>query len=438
VTTAAANKGVGLIQKRLAMVGITGLVAVTALAGQSQEPFRTAVDFVTTDVIVRKDGQFVADLRQDEFRLYEDDVPQAVTLFEPVIGGRSLGNLVAMTPTPSGLLAESLILPTSGPAVLAGRLFMIFIDDLHFQPSATPAVRDLLRKVRDTLIHDDDLVAFVSSGRSSIALSPSYDYDQRRFNEAIDRTIGSADSPDEILAGAEAESAEGPQGLRYNAHVAFQTVYDTIDQLASITDRRKIFIYVSNGYNFNPFTESRFQKIKDAYANAEFFTGGIDVNDETSLTEFDERESLREEEYRKRTAFSFAELTNELVQIERAAQRANVTFYPIDPRGMIPYGDARTTAAITYNDWRDNFQTQINSLRVLAEGTGGFCVCGMNDFNGGLSRIDAETSDFYRIGYTSNNSDPRQVRRSIRIEITRPGLDEPVYRREYTIRRSDR
>jgi hypothetical protein len=75
---------------------------------------------------------------------------------------------------------------------------------------------------------------------------------------------------------------------------------------------------------------------------------------------------------------------------------------------------------------------------VLAEGTGGFCVCETNDIDGGLRRIDAETSDFYRIGYTSSNPDPLQIRRQIRIEVTRSGVDDLIYRREYTLPRPRR
>ena len=49
-------------------------------AGQSQTPaqptFRVSVDLVTTDVIVRdqKSDQFVADIKADEFEVYEDGV----------------------------------------------------------------------------------------------------------------------------------------------------------------------------------------------------------------------------------------------------------------------------------------------------------------------------------------------------------------------------
>ena len=421
----------------LALMASPALWATTPVTGQDQTPFRASIDFVTTDVIVRQDGKFLPGLREDEFRVFEDDVLQTITLFEPRIGGRSLGNLVATSTQPAA--REGLILPAKQPTTdTSGRLFMIFIDDLHFQPSATLQVRDLLRRIRDTLIHENDLVGFVSSGRSSIELDPAYDFDHKRFNEAIDRTMGSAETPDELVEGANMESAEGPAGLRYNAHVAFRTAHDLIGEMASIRDRRKVFIYVSNGYHFNPFSDARLQKIQDDYDNSEYFTGAVNPDDEESVEDYDERHSLREAEYNKRTQFSFADLTNELAQIERAAQRANVTFYPLDPRGLIPVGDARTQATIGYNDWRDYFQTQVDSLRVLAEGTGGFCVCETNDIDGGLRRIDAETSDFYRIGYTSSNPDPLQIRRQIRIEVTRSGVDDLIYRREYTLPRPRR
>lgn len=420
---------------RLLLVTWAALAATVVVAGQNQSAFRATVDFVTTDVIVRQDGKFVPGLREDEFRVYEDDVLQTITLFEPRIGGRSLGNLATASAASRGPVREGLVLPTARPPVAdsSGRLFMIFIDDLHLQPANTLVTRELLRKVRDTLVKDNDLVGFVSSGRSSIALDPAYDADHRRFNDVINRVIGAGATPDEIVQDANAESAEGPQGLRYNSHVAFKTVFSLIDQMAPVTDRRKVFLYVSNGYTFNPFADARLQQVKDAYANAEFFTGNVDLESEESVKDYQERESLRTNEYNKRTVFTHADLINELAQVERAAQRANVTFYPIDPRGQLITGDLRVRSQISLNDWRDYFQTQIMSLKVLAEGTGGFCICEMNDFEGGLRRIDAETSDFYRIGYSSNNKDTRRARRMIRIEVTRPGLEAPIYRREYTI-----
>ena len=86
-------------------------------------------------------------------------------------------------------------------------------------------------------------------------------------------------------------------------------------------------------------------------------------------------------------------------------------------------------------DWRDYITTQTNSLRVLGEETGGFCICQTNDYRKGLQRIDAETSDYYMIGYTSSNPDPFKIQRSIKITVNRPAVSQLVYRDTYTIPR---
>lgn len=428
---------------KLGMGLIPVLLLVTGVSGQNQgQPFRATVDFVSTDVIVRKDGKFVPDLKESDFRVYEDGVLQKVTVFEPIIGGRSMGNLATTSAANRPkVVREGLIIPQARINTdSSGRLFIIFIDDLHFPASATPQVKDVLKKIRDTVVHDNDLVGFVSSGHSSIEINPSYDFEHRRFDEAIKKTMGSASTATDIIEGATYETAEGPVGLRYNAHVAFKTAYGMIDQLAPMTDRRKVFLYVSNGYDFNPLTRSRYETLKNQYAEQDS-AGGVDPNDESQEAKDAQqsRDTLREEEYNKRTQFSFADLTNEIAQLARAAQRANITFYPIDPRGLIAGGElAEMRHNVAYADWRDMHMTQISSLKVLAEETGGFCLCESNDLEAMLRRVDAETSDYYRIGYTSSNPDPLKLRRVIKIEVIRPGLEEPTYRKEYTLPRPRR
>jgi hypothetical protein len=54
--------------------------APAAQAPAGQPTFRVSVDLVTTDVIVRdqRNDQFVADLKPDEFEVYEDGVKQQI------------------------------------------------------------------------------------------------------------------------------------------------------------------------------------------------------------------------------------------------------------------------------------------------------------------------------------------------------------------------
>jgi hypothetical protein len=59
---------------------------------------------------------------------------------------------------------------------------------------------------------------------------------------------------------------------------------------------------------------------------------------------------------------------------------------------------------------------------VLAENTGGIAVVNQNDFDKALKRIDAETSDYYVLGYYSSNPDPLRRTRRIELRTTRPNV----------------
>jgi len=85
---------------------------------------------------------------------------------------------------------------------------------------------------------------------------------------------------------------------------------------------------------------------------------------------------------------------------------------------------------VEYSAW---VRTTQDSLRVLAEETGGIAVVNQNDFDKALKRIDAETSDYYMLGYYSSNPDPLKRTRKIEVKVTRPGLNV-ISRTSYTLR----
>ena len=92
--------------KWLGRIAIPMLAATTVLSAQTQTPqsqttFRGRSDYVTTDVIVRDSrGQFVPNLRPEDFEVLEDGVLQTITHFEPIIPTRS--RLQNRSPTGSG------------------------------------------------------------------------------------------------------------------------------------------------------------------------------------------------------------------------------------------------------------------------------------------------------------------------------------------------
>src|SRR5881227_846922 len=197
-----------------------------AKPAQPQKPtFTVRIDLVTNDVIVRDEkGNFVPDLKKDEFEIFEDGVKQDITSMTVVTGGR-VTNLLAPPPPPP---PEGIILPpTRTVNDASGRIFLFFVDDLHMDFHNTGRIRDLFKRIEKNLLHDGDQWAMVSSGPSSIAIDMTYD--RNRFEEAIKKIAGNGLKPGDIIQGP--SGAEGPSEVRYRAHVACSTVNDILSNL---------------------------------------------------------------------------------------------------------------------------------------------------------------------------------------------------------------
>jgi VWFA-related protein len=367
----------------------------------AQQPhFATRVDLVSADVIARDNsGQFVSDLKKEDFEVWEDGVKQEVMSFTMVHGGR-VYNVAAPPPPPA---QEGIILPTTARPVAdtAGRILLFFVDDLHLDFRNTGRIRELFKKIRQNLLHDGDMWGMVSTGPSSIAIDMTYD--PKRFDEAMNKISGNGLKPSDIIEGP--QGAEGPSEVRYRAHVAFSTAYDLMKNMEQVQNRRKALVYVSNGYDFNPFPEAR---------AGQATIPGTTVNQMASQGYMDPFTNQSNE-------FADADLARELSELTRAANRANVTIYSIDPRGLVGGPDLdENVDPVAYQNMVRKTQ---DSLRVIADETGGIAVVNQNDFDKALKRIDAETSDYYVLGYYSSNPDPTKRNRRVEIKVHRPNVN---------------
>jgi VWFA-related protein len=398
-----------------------------AAPAPQQPTFRVSVDLVTTDVIVRhqRTDQFVADLKPEEFEVYEDGVKQDIVSLVLTHGGRVYN---VQTPPPAPV-QEGIILPTNRPTNdAAGRVFLIFIDDLHLSFQSTPRTRDLIKRMLRLLVHDGDMFGIVSTGYSSI--SEQLTYDRQVLDSAISRITGGGLRAKEIIEGM--QGSQGPTELRHRAHVAFSTAYDLMRNLERLQNRRKAVIYISSGYDFNPFEQSRLEE----QARRMGLDRQTDNGDGTSngSTQSLADQLLTDPFYRLQQSsqlLSEADLIRELAELTRAANRANATIYTIDPRGLVAGQDLDDE--VPTQEWNAYVRDTQDSLRVLAEETGGIAVVNQNDFDKALKRIDNETSDYYVLGYYSSNPDPLRRTRRVEIRTTRPDLS--VWSRgEYTLR----
>jgi VWFA-related protein len=386
---------------------IQSLESPAVLGQQGQPTFRASVDLVTTDVIIRDQrGQFIADLKTGDLEVYEDGVKQDIASLTMIHGGRQYN--VQSLPTPA---REGLIVPPSRPASdTAGRIFLIVLDDFHLEPSSTPKVREIAKQILRTLIHEGDMFGIVSTGYSSI--SEPLTYDRQVLESAISRMTGGGLTSEEIIKGA--QGSQGPTELRHRAHVAFSTAYELMKNLEKVQNRRKAVIYISNGYDFNPFQASR--------------------TEEQALRQHVEAADLQNDPFfrtqQSSQLLAEADLVQELAELTRAANRANATIYTLDPRGLAAGPDVDSD--IKTPEWGDHLRTSQDSLRVLAEETGGFAIVNQNNFAGALKRIDNETSDYYVLGYYSSNPDPLKRTRQIEVKTTRANTTV-FYRKSYTV-----
>ncbi|MBZ5557058.1 MAG: VWA domain-containing protein [Acidobacteriia bacterium] len=405
--------------------------APPAASGEQEKPtFKIQVDLVTQDIVVKDDkGNFIPDLKKEDFEIYEDGLKQDISSMTVVTGGR-VTNVLAPPPPPP---PEGIILPPTRPKNdVSGRIFVFFVDDLHLQFHNTGRVRDLFKRISKELVHEGDMFGIVSSGPSSIAVDMTYD--KSRLDEAIKKIAGSELKPTDIINGP--SGAEGPSEVRYRAHVAFSTINDLLTNLEQVHNRRKALIYVSDGYDFNPFQDARLGLMdpNSPFAQNEFARTQNQIqaqqNSDSGGSAAPGTDPFTQQQKQSET-FADADLARELGEVTRQANRANVTMYTIDPRGLVGMGDI--DEQVDPQQWNEYIRKSQDSLRVIAEETGGVAVVNQNDFSKALKRIDAETSDYYVLGFYSKNPDATKRRRQIEVKVARKGA-QIWSRKEYVLK----
>ena len=414
----------------LAAMSLVGVVGALAMAAPQQPPiraFRTGIDLTSvTATVTDKDGRLVTGLPREAFEIYEDGVRQDIVSLTLSHGGRVNNVLVA----PPAAAPEGIILPPPRAASdVSGRVFLFFVDDLHVEFGNTGRLRDLFKRISKDLVHDGDMFGIVSSGPSSIAVDMTYD--KRRLDEAVKKMTGNELKPSDIISDAIGLGA--PAEVAYRAHTAFSTVNDVLKQLEQLHNRRKAIVYVSDGYDFNPFQDSRLGLMdsnspfqQNPFTTLQNQTSTADENANRGVDPFTEQQKQSAE-------FSDADLASELGELTRAANRANATIYTIDPRGLVAGGDLGEQ--VDPSQWSAYIQKSQDSLRTLADETGGIAVVNQNDFDKALKRIDADASDYYVLGYYSKNPDPTKRRRAISVKATKGGATlNVVSRKEYVLK----
>src|SRR5438874_525428 len=138
------------MRKRATIVAASAFLALSVLgtraqqSAQSQPTFRAGINYIELPVrVTDRQGNFVRDLKQADFQVFEDGWKQDISIF----------NLVDVPPPDP---KKPMVLPDAGTAAAApfvlhegdsveGRVYLFVLDDYHILPQYSFRVKSIVQ-----------------------------------------------------------------------------------------------------------------------------------------------------------------------------------------------------------------------------------------------------------------------------------------------------
>ena len=422
------------------------LVALT-LVGQNPPPdqrptFKTEANYVRVDVFPTRDDQPILDLRQDEFDVLEDGVPQKIDTFEHVVV-RAAGP--QETRHEPNTVAESRAALENPRA----RVFVVFLDVYHVEVGGSHNIRKPLIDTLNRIIGQDDLVGVMTPEMSAndVAFArrtTTIEGMLTKYWTWGERDKISLKDPEEEQylqcypgIGPTRQCPDDDRGVakemiyRRREKVTIDAMEDLVRFLRGAREERKAVIAITDGwrlYRPNPALERRLgcQVPTTPPVLTDPRTGKLTTRDSRNPYGATVGDCDRD-----RMNLARIDNADEFRRILDEANRANTSFYPVDPRGlavfdeqiMPPIGDSvnRSAPMVPPSVDANLLRTRLESLRTLAEATDGIAVINSNDLNRGLRRIVDDLTSYYLLGYYSSGKLDGKFH-SITVRVKRPGV----------------
>ena len=384
----------------LAQVLVLALLGPSLPAQETDYVFRSKTEIVLVNVTVRdRNGNFVRDLKAEDFTVLEDTKPQKVLSFDlentdaavtgDVAQVKVLGQSVAAQPATQNPAANQ------ANAFKDRRLVVLFFDLSSMEPEEIERSAKAAQDYVDKQMVAADLVAIVSLG-NSIAVDQDFTADRAALKKILQSfNAGSGQGFEAGDTGTTEGTAETAQPFTvddtefniFNTDRRLEAIRSVARQLAGI-DQKKSLIYFSSGMT--------------------------------------------------RTGI---ENQAELRSAVNAAVRSNMSIYTMDIRGLqaLPPGGEAQSASLrgtsaysgqaTLNQFDANFSSQ-ETLVTLAGDTGGKAFLDSNDFGKVFKGVQDDTASYYMLGYHTTNPVRDGKYRHIGVKLNRAGL-KLEYRRGY-------
>lgn len=402
-------------------VTLVGLVLPALLtAHQPDQPlprFRAGANLVRVDAYVSKNGVAITDLQPDDFLVYEDGTAQRIESFELI---RARG------PNPQSERTD----PTNVRHMRqemqdAARVFTLFFDRMFVSLSGSYHGRQPIIQTLDKVIGPDDLVGAMTSDMAPTAvtysrrtgtiesfLTQTWHWGERMRPPATANT-------DLAIRGCLWAIDDTPIRRKYNEQQTLAALRSLVGYLEGLRPERKFVMIFTEGWPLYP-ADHRMGPASAPTTDRPGIdprTGGLRRPEAT-----DPGTGLRSDATcdRIQSMLSMADHRREFLELLQAANRANVSFYPIDTRGLIVCDNPECASqAADSAMWRE----RRNHLYDMAAQTDGQAVIDAGDVGKTMQKIFADVGSYYLLSYYSTNQKLDGRFRRIRVEVARAGTD---------------
>lgn len=397
------------------------LLFVCASLFAQQDVIRTTTNEVIVDVVVRdKKGKLVSGLTAEDFTILEDGTPQQITAIREIKGSLNVGKSPAS--------------PTNGPADVTRpvRLISLVFDRLGIDS------RRLARQAANDLIKADlasDVYIAVFASDLHLKVIQPFTNDRVKLKQAIERVAGgSAMTNYENVNTAiklAIDSTKGSEGAAAKAAGGSQG--SGVDGAGLAQEAMSAMV--------NDMLEFAETSLQEQQGRSSIYALWGVVKEQTRLPG-------------RKTVLFFSEglqvptsLVGNFRSMISSANKANVSVYAIDSRGLSTSEDSaaaqallNASLAVSQRQYKNTetggavsrveanqFDRALDSIRAnpqvnlqeLAESTGGVLIANMNDFRKPIERITEDLGSYYEIIYRPANNNLDGSFRAISTKLKR-------------------
>jgi VWFA-related protein len=413
----------------------TALSAQQPAAPPEEQPlprFRAGANLVRVDAYVSEEGRPLTDLTADDFEVLEDDTPQQIETFELVRAHEATGDTVSAPATPASTREQQ-----EAAQDPAARLFVLYLDRWHVGLDGSARSAAPVEAFLDKVVGQNDLVGVMTpditpqnmtlirkgTGIDRVLRDVWYwgERDRQNSSDPREEEIKACYPDSGATAGIAQEMIE-----RRREQQTLRSIDALIGHLDGVRDERKFVLLLSEGWVQFRRSDNLGRPLGGTPPGG---PDSVGVGPEGRLTTGVRQEGMNggagyEGCERERVMLAYIDHELEVRQMAQRANRANASFYPLDPRGLVAF-DANPVATRRFDPEQDRARlaSRQDGLKVLAEQTDGAWILNTSDTAGAIERILADTGSYYLLSYYSSNPKLDGRFRRITVRVRREGAD---------------